>query len=843
MVFDNPLGGTRARNPAKLQEAERRRTQRELVSRRASLERNRNRRIQRLSALIQRYTQLNPSEGNLLHRELRRLHREASEQDERDLNIGSEQQHNEVQQGSPSTVTVEAFDNDWDEENPAAFDEIVDEEILQGAQVLTSLDEVFHHQQIDFGSSQADGDVNASISALAHEFLEIRLQFGRLHPSHTKEADATDGERSDAQVVESKKQAALTSAEARIHEAMLNRGLHDSEVGVRDGALSMGDVQLPYSDEDDGDTTATEMSDKDVENEPAVPDVLVSALSPEQTESETETSMLASEESSQEESDVQSKNDERQTSTSTPEPQEVTDQDVQEIHEQSATLSKSYNRASTPLTSQIIIDCAYLCALLGVPVLFTSQGRSPSRVDERGRSTIPGAAWAGVAKSKSRAHEAEALAASLVHAGFADVVASEDSDVLMYDVPMLRGLLGGGGPAAGGMKGLVWVDAKEVRRTIFDEQGHQASAVPRTKKDRSRLPAPVDIDAVLDEAIRARSDDATEAQLDTSTGLQHTGDLELPTLGEPSRPDEEVVAEQHDDADSADVLIEPDEFSDTLVSAEIEHIMQLSADGWNRRRFLEFALLLGTDFNRTIPGVGPKTAYTLMKEHGSIAQILRLRNPAPKQPSSSSKTPSDQKVRAKVNEYKFSPPPPLSRREYSKELTRARDVFAHPPTLVGYLGRLGRWSRGQEYYDWRKAAGIKLPSQGGTLNGASKENQADAWRRAEMLALFRRNGLHKSPLTEADSTPGPFPHSQASFSGRAIPNDPFSTSNTSIDTAESSFPRLSTSSELDSGHSPFGSDLFGERNVPSRSEASALLLKTTPSSGRKRPRSRASAGS
>ncbi len=49
----------------------------------------------------------------------------------------------------------------------------------------------------------------------------------------------------------------------------------------------------------------------------------------------------------------------------------------------------------------------------------------------------------GTRTGGGRIHEAEAYAASLVRAGFADLVASEDSDVLLYDAPLLRGLMGG----------------------------------------------------------------------------------------------------------------------------------------------------------------------------------------------------------------------------------------------------------------------------------------------------------------------------------------------------------------------------------------------------------------
>jgi flap endonuclease-1 len=39
--------------------------------------------------------------------------------------------------------------------------------------------------------------------------------------------------------------------------------------------------------------------------------------------------------------------------------------------------------------------------------------------------------------------------------------------------------------------------------------------------------------------------------------------------------------------------------------------------------FVDFCILLGTDASPRIPGVGPKRAFTLIKEHGSIENILQ----------------------------------------------------------------------------------------------------------------------------------------------------------------------------------------------------------------------------
>ncbi|CBQ69162.1 conserved hypothetical protein [Sporisorium reilianum SRZ2] len=215
-------------------------------------------------------------------------------------------------------------------------------------------------------------------------------------------------------------------------------------------------------------------------------------------------------------------------------------------------LTKTYDRATTPLSASIYQDCAALSSLMAVPVFWTGDG------------TRTGG---------GRIHEAEAYAASLVRAGFADLVASEDSDVLLYEAPLLRGLMGG------------------VRSPgVLSREGARGK-----------------LEVVC--GTRAR------------TGLFPAHELE------------------------------------PLLASTPEDAGEAPYDRLTRALMLDFALLCGTDFNRTVPGIGPKTALRLLKEHGSISAILRKE--------------------AK----KFRPPDGLSVREYETELRHARTVFLQPPKV------------------------------------------------------------------------------------------------------------------------------------------------------------------
>lgn len=101
-------------------------------------------------------------------------------------------------------------------------------------------------------------------------------------------------------------------------------------------------------------------------------------------------------------------------STGTPLPEEGEEDPIQALQSvltQSSTMAEDYGRKAKPVSKETYTDCMDIIRSLGVPVLLTS-------------STEP--------------QEAESLCASLVEAGYADVVITEDTDVLVFDSPMLR---------------------------------------------------------------------------------------------------------------------------------------------------------------------------------------------------------------------------------------------------------------------------------------------------------------------------------------------------------------------------------------------------------------------
>jgi flap endonuclease-1 len=60
--------------------------------------------------------------------------------------------------------------------------------------------------------------------------------------------------------------------------------------------------------------------------------------------------------------------------------------------------------------------------------------------------------------------------------------------------------------------------------------------------------------------------------------------------------------------------------SDPLVlihGSDVRDVLELSADA-----YIDFMLLLGTDFSQRIKNVGPSRAYKFIKEHGTIENIL-----------------------------------------------------------------------------------------------------------------------------------------------------------------------------------------------------------------------------
>lgn len=108
------------------------------------------------------------------------------------------------------------------------------------------------------------------------------------------------------------------------------------------------------------------------------------------------------------------------------------------LYQQSAALVRTYARSSRLVPAALYDACRDVCARLNVPTLVVGNGTP----------------------SGGELHEGEAFAGALVRAGLADLVASEDSDVLLYGVPLLRGL---------GSNALELVDYAALVRTAFPD--------------------------------------------------------------------------------------------------------------------------------------------------------------------------------------------------------------------------------------------------------------------------------------------------------------------------------------------------------------------------------------
>ncbi|KDN52063.1 PIN domain-like protein [Tilletiaria anomala UBC 951] len=323
-------------------------------------------------------------------------------------------------------------------------------------------------------------------------------------------------------------------------------------------------------------------------------------------------------------------------------------------------LVRHYQRASTTLSAEIFDSTAHLCTLLDVPVLWTSSGERSGPL-------------------AGRAHEAEAVASTLVQQGWADAVASEDSDVIIYEVPLLRGLMG--------VKNrLELVDGRQVRRSLFPPK-HAAPMV-----------------------------DQGSSQEDLSAHLALS-------------PEEEE----------------------------------------SRTRMLEFALLAGTDYNRTLPGIAARTAVKLVNEHGSIVNILRH-------------FPT-----------KYRPPDGLTWQAYKSELNAAREVFRKLPSVRRYLPLLRDYARrgveqSAEGEPGRQREGAS-PAEAGAGGRRRRRPSASEGVKQELTIeeFMKRAGVLRSDWFSRQ-------HSLGDGHGAGI---------VALDS--------SASSTLDAPGSSFGADFFGER--------------------------------
>lgn len=293
------------------------------------------------------------------------------------------------------------------------------------------------------------------------------------------------------------------------------------------------------------------------------------------------------------------------------------------LAERNAHMQRYYVRSSASLSPSIFEACASLCEMVNVPVLWTGDG----------------------SKGTGKPHEAEAMASMLVRHGYADVVVSEDSDVLLYDVPLLRGVMG--------HKKLELIDSAAVRRSFFPPRDAQSANYEG-----------------MDSLGKAGQDSVIDAE--RSVLAAEDGDQAM--VGEQSGP-------QSSDSERD-----------------------------SRRQMLDFALLCGTDFNRTIPGIAARRALKLIRDFGSIEGIRqeaarRANQDRRKGKSDTASTTTitrshaDPESNAKVaspgslvsslrNESGLRLPDDLTWREYSKELTQARRVFEHPPTLFWQLRKV-----------------------------------------------------------------------------------------------------------------------------------------------------------
>jgi 5'-3' exonuclease len=279
--------------------------------------------------------------------------------------------------------------------------------------------------------------------------------------------------------------------------------------------------------------------------------------------------------------------------------------DLDTISERSSVMQRNYLRSSTSLSQAAFETCAALCETLGVPVLWTGSG----------------------VKGEGRPHEAEAMASMLVRHGYADIVASEDSDVILYDVPLLRGIMGN--------KTLEIVDSSMLRRRLFPPNVSDDRTTPG--KSGQNIPGSAD---------------------------NHTGD--------------------------------EDGLTGTLIDfAQAECVQRAEED--SKRQMLDFALLCGTDFNRTLPGIAAGRALKLIQQYGSIDGIRRASVQLTQSNTSTPNSSDTDKARISRKSSLLDtvaaggalrPPDNLTWREYSKELTQARQVFENPPTLFWQLRKV-----------------------------------------------------------------------------------------------------------------------------------------------------------
>lgn len=147
-----------------------------------------------------------------------------------------------------------------------------------------------------------------------------------------------------------------------------------------------------------------------------------------------------------------------------------------------------------------------------------------------------------------------------------------------------------------------------------------------------------------------------------------------------------LVANDHADfvvSEDTDVLIYEAPMIRNLTRRDVPLVVVSGSDvrrslSLDRFGFVDFALLLGTDFSQRIKNVGPARALKFIREHGSIEEVLK-------------------------HEKKYSPP---SVHEYLRQVDLARQVFASLPALPPYTSYSAGIANADEVHAILKRRGL-----------------------------------------------------------------------------------------------------------------------------------------
>ncbi|PWN37045.1 PIN domain-like protein [Meira miltonrushii] len=604
MVFDGV--GQGARLPAKMREHEKRRSRRGKLTLRAKIEAQRAKRLKRLQVVLQKWSEMT--------------------KEQRIRTAILLQKWNDNDNLESHISDPEDWAGDFLDQQAASFS--TDDEILQTTQIsnlermasdtLRSMHEHIDGQERQWSDGIKDSEEKEMLSdPLAWKLIAEQMSSDRVTPSsasrntlsddqiwsQVKEAEDSTEMQLAAQVWALSRQHAEQAARAGTMARTLNTATEWPAETPSQQQMTLAEdkvyKRLIYSEAEvgDSDRAKTDTEDAHETNQ----DILTTA----------HLSSTAEKEASAATAEAEASEDEPSTSIfSLDNVDLVAAEQLSLISERNQQMQRSYSKSSAALSPCIFTESASVCEAFGVPVLWTGDGT----------------------KGAGRPHEAEAMASMLVRHGYADMVASEDSDVLLYDVPLLRGVMG--------HKKLELIDSSAVRKAFFPP-------INKSTDDTSHL-TPASAFAMSDEI-------------------------------------EEISAEQ--------------QTTDNAGQLELLHQNNANlndADRLSRRQMLDFALLCGTDFNRTIPGIGPRRALSLIRDYGSIDGIRqeaanRAIQEKRKKVGTKVKQQSTQtiptppigslvsSVRTQSGQLRL--PDDVTWREFSKELTQARRVFEHPPTL------------------------------------------------------------------------------------------------------------------------------------------------------------------